>query len=912
MTSVNPFVNAELAEHNTANMSAVIPAILAEIDTEIALRGCLEETLKARLEWASTLKATLEKGQSRDTVLGGTSQAFQKLSADALVAAELPSSILLAGPPRPNLEPSTSTLASTSLQTASSVPFRRAPPRPKPLGTRKGTFLFVNAQNVTSQLASYLEPTRYLLLRCPNCQKAAFSSLQGLLNHARITHDIEYGTHDACIKACAVEDSSMDLDHGVEVGLGPSGVLPGLQTLFERAVGVGGAPFLSPVSALSEGREHSETQLEVGVINRPEDEVHAPTALTQSLGIHGDTVALAPFLGKEAQRRKIKAYDEDVDVDSAMVEKAIKKGTKTWKMSFAQRNVAGPPDDLPALTTLPSSGELHVQGGPNVQESAVAKGPALLDHLLSSSGSRFHFSVRVAIGDRSLFMPTEERINPDHTHKWMITAESPSYAIPLSSVLKAEKPPYYVIGTARQPFLAQVELQFNEVSALIAGGQGNEEQKLILEHWVDLDPLKTGAVTLGEEQLVDAELDRTTEVKQAITGYAPFSSRKLWEAARQSQLGKATVGGTSKDEELLETPSPAYALLLEVAKRYPLTAQGRERQFAYSVPYKLASTHTQFDHLILGRQQAIKWRRARAIREELTATLGKAGFEAPAAISTAEIFLWLQETGSTTTSSSGASDTRALRSTTKQTNRETRSRSSDIDEWCGFCGLGLSLHQPSDTMVKQQEELGGDEGIRNDAEPQSTEGCSLYQTGILPGLTSSNPSMPRHETFAALVASPDRPFFHPPPRQSISRAIVQSANPSMTLFVRTVIEGLGLPTFRSALSNSFSVDQHANTREMIESSLAPHALIALVAEKLAREIIHQGSLYALKERAAALQQPFGARKGGSVMEQPRSVLTPHHILAGNQLLTPKSNRSFADECCCSTPRNGYNLVVVMM
>jgi hypothetical protein len=65
MASVNLLTDEEMADEDAANIAAVAPAILAEIDTEIALRARLEETLIARLQWASSLKATLQNGQAR-------------------------------------------------------------------------------------------------------------------------------------------------------------------------------------------------------------------------------------------------------------------------------------------------------------------------------------------------------------------------------------------------------------------------------------------------------------------------------------------------------------------------------------------------------------------------------------------------------------------------------------------------------------------------------------------------------------------------------------------------------------------------------------------------------------------------------------------------------------------------------
>jgi len=41
-------------------------------------------------------------------------------------------------------------------------------------------------------------------LACPDCARTDFPSVQGLLNHCRLRHARELGSHDECIEQCAV------------------------------------------------------------------------------------------------------------------------------------------------------------------------------------------------------------------------------------------------------------------------------------------------------------------------------------------------------------------------------------------------------------------------------------------------------------------------------------------------------------------------------------------------------------------------------------------------------------------------------------------------------------------------------------------------------------------------------------
>lgn len=266
-------------------------------------------------------------------------------------------------------------------------PCRRPPPRQKPLPSKgKPSFLFISALGTTN-------PTEasHLLLRCPVCSRTAFSSLQGLLNHARISHSIEWGSHDACIKACAVAEPNIDIESGIEVGIGPLGIRPGLQTIFERAVGI-----QSP-AAVTIGPSKSGKFLH--------DDASQDAPLTQTLGIHEETPDLAPFLGKEAHRREIKVYQEDVDIlesesaDSLSIRPA-------WKMSFAPRHH---PKTFSQINMNGSSPpELPVFEG----ESPALEGVDMAIMSMLSSRSRFHFSARIAISDRSLFVGSGELLIP--------------------------------------------------------------------------------------------------------------------------------------------------------------------------------------------------------------------------------------------------------------------------------------------------------------------------------------------------------------------------------------------------------------------------------------------------------------------------------------------------------------------
>ena len=236
---------------------------------------------------------------------------------DALQAADLPSQFILARdppPPPPRISISRPLPRKVVPQTSTGL---------------KPSFLFVRSPALLNGDGDQQQNHLYLL-RCPACSRTKFSSLQGLLNHARLTHNLEWGTHDECIKACAVQDNDLDTSCGSEVGLGPMGVLPGLRTLFQMAVSA---------HTLQENEDPTRDHL-MDATDQPQAMPTVAGHLNRTLGIHEETPALAPFLGKAPTRRGIKVVEDDVEVDimHAVAPRRETPTRRSWRMPFAPRN----------------------------------------------------------------------------------------------------------------------------------------------------------------------------------------------------------------------------------------------------------------------------------------------------------------------------------------------------------------------------------------------------------------------------------------------------------------------------------------------------------------------------------------------------------------------------------------------
>jgi|SRR5882762_7134829 len=365
-----------------------------EFDLEIALRQRLAATIESRVTWALLLHETLSNDvttcQSMALTLiplflkyfiaESTPGNCEDAAVEAMEVIGTPCNILFdrdLTPPQiihDILERGSRASVATESgpqPKSQSRKSRNSRARPQPQGTK---LLFIRNTTVS--------PPTVAKMVCPDCDKSDFTNLQGLLNHARLRHKREYGSHDQCMQSCAVivdEDGQAEwvVKNGIELG----GVgVPSLRRLFEIAVGD------------ERGIVHG---FRAGAEENDEDaEVISSTHLLKTLGYHKDTPALAPFLGRAPKRRCINIFDdnEDVDIDGSSLTDKV-----SWSMSFPHRNKARP--ELDVMTDISSIPEPRTEPGSSVQLANVPN---------NTSGTRFHIIARVVVSDRSLWIPPGE------------------------------------------------------------------------------------------------------------------------------------------------------------------------------------------------------------------------------------------------------------------------------------------------------------------------------------------------------------------------------------------------------------------------------------------------------------------------------------------------------------------------
>lgn len=350
---------------------------------------------------------------------------FREASLDALAAIEAPCDVLFTREvqPNPNLRPSITPTLSISapvdtLKTPAThfarnrISHRNVRPIPQKLLFLRNTSTY---------------PPQIVKLVCPDCSRTDFSSLQGLLNHCRLRHKREFGSHDDCVQNCAVlvedpEEQAFTAVNGTEV----AGIsLPGLRRLFELAVGggLGLLPTPAPAQPVEDSQvtpEETAPLPEEGPPTVAEPAEGATEHLTRTLGHHVDSPTLAPFLGRVPKTRHIQSHREEQHVDVLGFDNST--SALPWRKPYAHRNNAR--SSLDQVVELPPSFE-------SANESRIEPVP---DHPSSlepvhAPKSRFKIAARVSVCDISLWIPPTRRLEtfPEHTHHWRVAVSSPSY-----------------------------------------------------------------------------------------------------------------------------------------------------------------------------------------------------------------------------------------------------------------------------------------------------------------------------------------------------------------------------------------------------------------------------------------------------------------------------------------------------
>ncbi|KAH8108685.1 hypothetical protein DFH11DRAFT_1067346 [Phellopilus nigrolimitatus] len=204
-------------------------------------------------------------------------------------------------------------------------------------------------------------------------------------------------------------------------------------------------------------------------------------------------------------------------------------------------------------------------------------------HRTVQRSSRFHMTARLAISDWSLRIPDGEvkkyEMQAGATHKWMISVRAPSYSVHASTVLAnmtvssatepppaafitplaVSEPPFCVMGLTEKPFLARITFEW-------AGTRNKATQ---VDHWIELDIGRSTRPVLGDEQVIDVELDRSTELLPRRSDSRVVDWQSDTDKKRTNQkAGTSEVPASASEPEHIKRLKKLLTALPDDSKRF--------------------------------------------------------------------------------------------------------------------------------------------------------------------------------------------------------------------------------------------------------------------------------------------------------------------------------------------------------
>ncbi|KAJ1309926.1 hypothetical protein OPQ81_006685 [Rhizoctonia solani] len=801
-----------------------------QIELEMALRKRVASVIEARISWAEQLKKALVKGQGKQVTPDPVQAKRQAIESFRALHTPL------------DLNPHTSHPRGSSLLLSE-------PATPYPSSsTSKYLYLIPQSSDHTLLLLSCPHPS------CPTPHPSA--TLQGLLNHARIAHgpSYAYASHDDFLRspgASTLIDAIQEperyariVTEGVQVKLGG---VRGLRELFEGA---------------AEGA---------------------------GLGLSVDTGELARLLGRKARKGEIRAFGQDDIVDIESMDEPA--GNERWK----RYGIWAPRRGRRKLQIGSDEGELVQEATITpIPEKAIAEAPLIQPAL---NASRFHIKKRVVLSDWSRWL-RRGSVQPDGpTHRWMIRLTAPSYSDHITTFLSAVRvqcasvppvfedtitcssPPFVISRLGKQPFLARVTLVFADENT----------KDVVVTHWVDLDPVRSGSTTMGAEQIFDVELNKNAQLLSPDTSTDNVPNSVLWSQDRgesdrvpdtQVPTSEVIVKSESPAEVILSTehitddqipvdqdPEPIHDRLIPILSRLrsrlPLTLEDAARAgHVPQVPYTLFDSHNELLEAVHGRRKAIEMCYTRAMLDMLKVEY--ATYDADLepnlveSLNTARLYAYLLAEKVFPRPKIHVTDIKVEEMSPVPD--EKVPSTSEGAQYCGTCGLDISRHPPTSWMLAPSKFA----CIASRSSQRPTCDIGLWTT-----------LRPLREHVQRVNLAPGA-ITTLGVRTSLRGAsqLVDCASPQMTLAFHKLTRLWRLKTFEYAakrhntsnqIEAKFPLEILGVDASHVDRTLAPHALLTLIAQIFIKRLTKE----ALRARSEIL--------GEMALAPGKSILTSTHI-----------------------------------
>ncbi|KAF9234178.1 hypothetical protein BU15DRAFT_65922 [Melanogaster broomeanus] len=665
------------------------------------------------------------------------------------------------------------------------------------------------------------------------CNRTQFTTLQGLLNHARLAHGIEWASHDACITACATPISADDQNweayeqDGVEVIWG--GNVVGLRRLFERAVGVDINLPTPPSAHLgAEASPQSSTPTQ-------------STLLSRTLGSMLILLPLHNFSGRAPKRRCIHVYDEERPYK--MMKSSLKKEPQArtdFRMRYPHRNTAR--EDLDLMVDVKTEGATE---GVNIISNAGAV-PT------NSTASRFHITARVHLEDRSLYL----------------SDITPASVVPLPRHSRPAKDNLTCVAECPTTAFCVIGMRVDEPWFLLKGriwnGVGTQRES-------------TSAEPCSVDRSFPAHQIASQPDSSGNCGITTVREEP-YEQVLRSLLPRVPM--TAKGKLVLVDPISTLTTISDMKPRTNVR-----------VPYKLVASLAHLLAFVPGRRKAIEVGdplhiyKFSTVRTEYILKVGSCS-RASRTLCRANIRLVTVTTNIIDRCVAIPSPI-SLHDGNRRTKEKGEGKGLDTDageEICPICGIKKRLH-PGYGVKMEVAVIRWSCTIVPSSEQQR--GTRLPLTNLLSVLSWHDgleraihgPQLPPHFTTGSSSTSG---FNHPNMFSSTfrftPRDLVTLSSPELVLAVQNCIDRLCLPRFLNLPSHG-SNPAFLESREQTERSLAPAALLSATLKPFISTLLRSAVEVAKHDRDRARTKSGRGKRAKKI----EFVLTPGHVLRGQEL-----------------------------
>ncbi|RKP05166.1 yeats family-domain-containing protein [Thamnocephalis sphaerospora] len=375
----------------------------------------------------------------------------------------------------------------------------------------------------------------YVVMTCPTCARTDFQNMQGFVNHVRLKHRGEIGSHDEAINVCGipVDESEVPLDHASRMRQ--------IDSLPERIKEITGRSaareklrrtkpkikvFEEKVDLDSASGEENDNG-SADVKESTPANIADPASVDMRVFASSTNAPLTPAATPTPPSVHPVSTENIVTTAAATITAAAPHTLHGAKQSTVDDVIAAnrSGDDNEDTTRVAKQASAAASLAMHLNSAQPSTAP--LPHMPQEGGSRFYVKRRVTVGNVSHFIPPEKRAPgwENHSHRWMVYIVGPTnfrhqvdtyidyvrfYIHPSyrpNDVIDVRQPPFQLARRGWGEFTVRLQIFFCD----------RRNKPVNIHHRLRLDDTHSGQLVQGAEQTFDLDLDRKTHFRELPT-----------------------------------------------------------------------------------------------------------------------------------------------------------------------------------------------------------------------------------------------------------------------------------------------------------------------------------------------------------------------------------------------------------